>query len=208
RPYSAGDLAGKRECKLDLMREMGLEPRLASRPLIGIVSRFAAQKGFDLLTGSGEELAREQATLVALGSGEPRYEQIFRRLAESHPENVRVRIGYDNPLAHRIEAGADLFLMPSRYEPCGLSQIYSLRYGTIPVVRATGGLDGTITEATGFKFSEYSGPALLGAVREALAAFARRDKWTARMKRAMREDFSWGVSAAAYSALYRRLRME
>jgi starch synthase len=116
-----------------------------------------------------------------------------------------VRIGFDNGLAHRIEAGADMFLMPSHYEPCGLNQMYSLRYGTVPVVRATGGLDDTIEEGTGFKFAEYSGAALLSAVRAAAQAFAEPDVWREMMRRGMKKDFSWKTSAAAYSALYRRL---
>jgi len=117
-----------------------------------------------------------------------------------------VRIGFDNGLAHRIEAGADLFLMPSRYEPCGLNQMYSLRYGTVPVVRATGGLNDTIVDgSTGFKFQEYTGQALLGAVRSAARAYANADEWRGMMLRGMRQDFSWGASAAAYAALYRQL---
>jgi starch synthase len=121
------------------------------------------------------------------------------------PGRVAVRIGFDNALAHRIEGGSDLFLMPSRYEPCGLNQIYSLRYGTVPVVRAAGGLDDTIEEGTGFKFVEYTGAALLSAVRAAVAAYTDRKGWQGMMRRGMQKDFSWRISAAAYSALYRRL---
>src|SRR5262245_28315539 len=126
-------------------------------------------------------------------------------MAAGHPERVAARIDFDEPLAHRIEAGADIFLMPSHYEPCGLNQIYSLRYGTVPVVRATGGLDDTIDESTGFKFTEYSGAALMGALRAASAAFANRDLWRAMMHRGMEKDFSWSNSAGAYAALYRSL---
>jgi starch synthase len=118
---------------------------------------------------------------------------------------VAVRIGYDNALAHRIEAGADMFLMPSRYEPCGLSQIYSLRYGTVPVVRATGGLDDTIEEDTGFKFQDYSGSALLGTLRLALDAYRRQSDWIQMMRRGMRKDFSWSTAAVEYLEVYRRL---
>jgi len=143
--------------------------------------------------------------LVALGTGDPEYEDFFRQMAADHPGSIAVRIGFDNALAHRIEAGADLFLMPSRYEPCGLNQMYSLRYGTVPVVRATGGLDDTIEEDTGFKFAEYSGEALLEAVRSAARAFADQDAWRAMMRRGMAQDFSWRTSAARYSALYRQL---
>jgi starch synthase len=129
-------------------------------------------------------------------------------MASQYPGRFAVRIGFDNALAHRIEAGADLFLMPSRYEPRGLNQMYSLRYGTVPVVRATGGLDDTIEKDTGFKFAEYTGEALLAAVRSAAQAFADQDAWRAMMQRGMAQDFSWGSSAARYSALYRRLVSE
>ena len=144
-------------------------------------------------------------TLIGLGSGEPIYEQLFLELARKHPGKIAMRIGYDDRLAHRIEAGADMFLMPSRYEPCGLNQIYSLRYGTIPIVRATGGLDDTIEEHTGFKFQEYSGMAMLEAIQAALAEFRRPELWLVRMERAMSKDFSWDVSAREYAALYREL---
>jgi starch synthase len=140
-----------------------------------------------------------------LGTGEPEYEEFFKGMAAAHPDRIAVRVGFDNGLAHRIESGADMFLMPSRYEPCGLNQIYSLRYGTVPVVRATGGLDDTIDEGTGFKFAEYSGPALAEAVRSAVQAYSDQDAWQAMMRRGMHKDFSWKSSAAAYSQLYHRL---
>jgi starch synthase len=143
--------------------------------------------------------------LVALGTGDPEYEEFFLKMSAEYPDRIAVRIAFDNALAHRIEAGADMFLMPSRYEPCGLNQIYSLRYGTIPVVRATGGLDDTIEEGTGFKFAEHTGAALWAAIQAATEAFADPDAWRGMMRRAMAKDFSWKVSAAAYSALYRRL---
>ncbi len=130
---------------------------------------------------------------------------MFRRLAQVRPDQVGVHIGYDNPLAHRVEAGADIFLMPSRYEPCGLNQIYSLKYGTVPVVRATGGLDDTIDEHTGFKFQEYTGKALLQAVHAAVTAYVDQDEWVAMMRRGMRKDFSWSAAAGEYVALYREL---
>ncbi len=204
--YSAKDLSGKLICKRELLREFGLDPeRSTTHPLIGIVSRFAAQKGFDLIAEVGEELAKEDIALIVQGSGAAHYERIFLDLAAAHPSKVGVRVGYDEARAHRIEAGADMFLMPSRYEPCGLNQIYSLRYGTIPVVRATGGLDDTIEESTGFKFQEYSGVALLEAIREALAEFQRPESWTARMLLAMSKDFSWNRSAREYGNLYLNL---
>ncbi len=204
-PYSADDLTGKTACKLDLLREFGLREDALDTPLAGIVSRFDSQKGFDLLQEIAPELVREDFMLAALGSGDPGYEQFFRDLAEANPGKIAVRIAYDNALAHKVEAGSDIFLMPSRYEPCGLNQIYSLRYGTVPVVRATGGLDDTIEESTGFKFAEYTGPALLGAIRKALTTFRQRERWKTMMVTGMRKDFSWNASAAAYSALYRRL---
>ncbi len=175
------------------------------RPLIGIVSRFTRQKGTDLLAEVAAQLVADDVYLVALGSGEPEYENFFRQIADANPGRIAVRLGFDNGLAHRIEAGADLFVMPSRYEPCGLNQIYSLKYGTVPVVRATGGLDDTIEEGTGFKFRDYSGQALLGAVRQAVAAFGDKPGWQETMRRGMRKDFSWKASAVLYSALYRRL---
>jgi starch synthase len=207
-PYSASDLSGKRFQKLALLKEMGLpfqEARDASRPLIGIISRFAGQKGFDLLGSIAGELAAENVTLVALGSGESNIEQMFRSMAQNWPEKIAVEIGYDNALAHRIEAGADMLLMPSRYEPCGLGQIHSLRYGTVPIVRSTGGLEDTVDDETGFKFREYSPEALLGAVRSALAAWEDQQAWQARMRRGMAKDFSWDAAAKSYQRLYRSL---
>ena len=202
--YSAENLSGKWECKRDLLRTLGL-PEQMDRPVIGIVSRFVYQKGFDLLAEAAPLLVEQNVTLVALGTGEKQYEDFFREVAASFPEKVAVRIAYDNELAHKIEAGADMFLMPSRYEPCGLSQIYSLRYGTVPIVRATGGLDDTIEEGTGFKFQEYSSSALMSAIQAALSAYADRPRWDAIVKRGMEKDFSWKTSAAEYSRLYAQL---
>ncbi len=203
--YSADDLAGKAICKEHLLREFGLPAEAMDAPLIGIVSRFTSQKGADLIAEAAGGIVDAGAYLVALGSGEPEYQDLFVGMAAEFPGRIAVRVGFDNKLAHLVEAGADLFLMPSRYEPCGLNQIYSLRYGTVPVVRATGGLDDTIDSDTGFKFSGYSAEALLGAVREALEAFGDRDAWRERMRRGMQRDFSWKASASQYSALYRRL---
>jgi starch synthase len=205
RNYSAKDLAGKRECKRALLAELGLPATAVDRPLVGMVSRFAAQKGFDLISAVASRLLAEDLTLAILGSGDAEYESMFRVLAQSYPDKVGLRVGYDNGVAHRIEAGADIFLMPSRYEPCGLNQIYSLRYGTVPVVRATGGLDDTIDGDTGFKFREYSGNALLATIRSALESYDNRERWLGMMRQGMRKDFSWESSAAQYAALYRRL---
>lgn len=202
--YSVDDVAGKEACKRDLLATFGL-PEELDRPVIGIVSRFATQKGFDLIAQDAHRILEQDVALVALGMGEHRYQDLFRYLAAVRPLQVGVRIGYDNALAHKIEAGADIFLMPSRYEPCGLNQIYSLRYGTVPVVRATGGLDDTIEEDTGVKFRNYDGTGLLWAVGTALAKYRDRDGWRAMMLAGMRKDFSWDASAVQYSALYRRL---
>jgi starch synthase len=205
RNYSVDDLSGKGDCKRFLQAEAGL-PELPDRPLIGIISRFASQKGFDLVEEISFHLAAQDLSLVILGSGDSHFEWFFPALSQMHPDKVGVRIGYDEGFSHRIEAGADMFLMPSRYEPCGLNQIFSLRYGTVPIVRATGGLDDTIDEGTGFKFWAYSGGELLGAVQEALTVYRDRAAWLAMMKRGMRKDFSWSASAAEYVNLYRRLR--
>ena len=206
--YSAADLSGKRACKSDLLRRVGLSAEAVERPLVGIVSRFASQKGFDLLAEAASELASKELSLVALGAGEPRYESLFTDLAARYPDRISVRIAYDEALAHQIEAASDIFLMPSRYEPCGLNQIYSLRYGTVPVVRATGGLDDTIDSSTGFKFEEYSARALVAALGAALEAFRKAELWRRLMLNGMEKDYSWRVSAGEYAALYRRLARE
>jgi len=206
RNYSVNDLSGKGECKRALLDELGIRAGAGQeRPLIGMVSRFAAQKGIDLIAEVASRMLEANVCLAVLGSGDPPYESMFQLLGQTYPDQVAVRIGYDNALSHQIEAGADMFLMPSRYEPCGLSQIYSLRYGTVPVVRATGGLDDTIDEGTGFKFRDYSGDALLEALGLALKAYRDRDHWIAMMRRGMRKDFSWSAVAVEYQALYRRL---
>jgi starch synthase len=203
--YSPEDLRGKRECKRDLLREFALPEAAMTRPLLGVVSRLASQKGADLLLEIAPDLAKDDLYLVVLGAGDAVYETKLRAVAAAHPDHIGLEIGYDEALAHRIEAGADMFLMPSRYEPGGLNQLYSLRYGTVPVVRATGGLDDTIEEGTGFKFQQYSAPAFLAAIRAASAAYAKRQSWEAMMRRGMSQDFSWHVSAGEYAALYRRL---
>ncbi len=202
--FSANDLEGKAECKRALLREMGL-PIQMDRPLIGIVSRFADQKGFDLVAEIANPLVEQDVAVVVLGSGDKRFEDMFRHFAAVRPDKFGVRIGYDNALAHRIEAGSDMFLMPSLYEPCGLNQIYSLHYGTVPIVRATGGLDDTVDSSTGFKFGEYSPAALAGAIGEALHAWQSRDAWTERMRLGMAKDFSWEASAAEYQRMYAEL---
>jgi starch synthase len=209
--YSAAHTGGKRFCKRELVREMGLAEAAMDRPLLGIISRFAVQKGFDIFRQiAWDMMAHDDVYLVVLGNGDRGLEEMFGHLKNHHRDRVGLRIGFDDGLAHRIEAGSDIFLMPSRYEPCGLNQMYSLRYGTVPVVRATGGLDDTVQaeppdEATGFKFSDYNGRALLGSVRAACRAWEERAGWSAMQVRGMRKDFSWGASAAEYSRLYRGL---
>jgi starch synthase len=205
RHYSPQDLSGKRACKKALLAEYGLPLDNLDRPLLAIISRFAAQKGFDILADAAARLLEEDLNLVVLGSGDLPYESMFRALADAYPQKVGLRVGYDSGLSHRIEAGADMFLMPSRYEPCGLNQIYSLKYGTVPVVRATGGLDDTIEDGTGFKFRDYSGDALLKTVRVGLKAYQDLNQWVERMRRGMEKDFSWNASAGEYVGLYRRL---
>jgi len=203
--YDLANLGGKAICRRALLEEMGFGPEVWDRPVIGVVSRFAEQKGFDLLQPIGDAVVAEGVTLIALGNGEPHQEWIFHNLSERHHGNVRVWHGYNNRLAHLIEAGADMFLMPSRYEPCGLNQIYSLKYGTPPIVRATGGLEDTIDESTGFKFGEYSPEALLHTIRWALVNWRDREGWLQRMRLGMGKDYSWDRSAGEYAALYRGL---
>ena len=207
--YTPDDLTGKSACRGDLLHAFGLENVKDTTPVIGIVSRFVTQKGFDIVSRVSEELAGRDVAIAALGSGEPLYENFFRDWAFRHPGNVAVRIGYDDALAHKIEAGADMFLMPSRYEPCGLNQIYSLKYGTVPVVRATGGLDDTIEEwdaekgaGTGFKFHGYQPHDLLAAVDRALAAFKDKKSWERLMRNGMVQNYAWDGPARGYAEVY------
>jgi len=204
--YSSDTLEGKLACKLDLLREFGLDATDPKRPLIGIVSRFAKQKGFDLIAQVAQPLMDTGAQFVVLGTGEREFEDLFRWLAATYPDRFSVRVQYSNALAHKIEAGSDFFLMPSRYEPCGLNQIYSLRYGTLPIVRATGGLEDTVDGDTGFKFWGYTGAEMLGAVHAALDVYRKQPARYRTMQRAaMHRDFSWDSSAAQYSELFARL---
>jgi starch synthase len=206
--YSPADLAGKRECRKDLLHAFGLEVP-EETPVIGICSRFASQKGFDLLEQISGRLAERDVAVVALGTGEPYYEKFFRDFAYANSGRFAVQIRYDDAMAHKIEAGADIFLMPSRFEPCGLNQIYSLKYGTVPVVRATGGLDDTVEEwnaglnaGTGFKFEPYQASALLDAIDRALAAVYDKKQWTQLMLNGMAQNYSWDKPAREYAAVY------
>lgn len=207
-PYDIGNLAGKKKNKKDLLKIFRLVYQKGT-PLIGIISRLAAQKGFDILLQALDDLFQLDVQLVLLGTGDEVYEKKFAEMAAEHSKKMSVKIAFDNALAHKIEAGSDIFLMPSRYEPCGLNQMYSLKYGTIPLVRATGGLDDTITDfdgsslkGNGFKFEEYSAAALVGTVRRALAVYRDEKLWQKLVQIAMSEDFSWGRSAAQYTQLY------
>ena len=212
--YSAQDFSGKAEDKQDLLAAFGVTKADPKLPVIGIVSRFAAQKGFDLIAQIADRLAREEMIIVALGAGDKAYQEMFQRLHKQFPSKIAVKVAYDNALAHKIEAGADMFLMPSRYEPCGLNQIYSLKYGTVPIVRATGGLDDTIEpwdartgKGTGFKFTEYNGEALLQTIKAALEAYRDQTSWQVLMRNGMSKDFSWSASAREYGKIYEKVRL-
>jgi starch synthase len=207
--YTPGDLAGKQTCRADLLHAFGLENVPPTTPIIGIVSRLARQKGFDMVAKIAEDLMSRDVVVTALGSGEPYFENFFRDWAFRHKSAVAALIKYDDALAHKIEAGADIFLMPSRYEPSGLNQMYSLKYGTVPVVRATGGLDDTIEEwdetagtGTGFKFEGYDPADLLATIDRALAAFQNKDAWQALMRNGMAKDYSWASPARLYAEVY------
>jgi starch synthase len=207
--YSAEKIAGKKECRRDLLHAFGLEGVGDETAVIGVVSRFATQKGFDFIVEIMDRLVQEDMVLVILGSGEEYYERLLVEMAERYSSKVRVQVKFDNVMAHKIEAGADMFLMPSRYEPGGLNQIYSLKYGTVPIVRATGGLDDTIDEqpdggGNGFKFWGYSSSDLMDAIQRALVVFRNKKQWMKMMKRGMAQDFSWGKPAQEYVRVYER----
>jgi starch synthase len=211
--YSPEDLSGKIKCKQDLLNTFGMTKSDPKLPVIGIVSRFASQKGFDLIAQIVDRLVREDLLMIGIGSGDKKYEEMFLRLNKQFPQKIAIKIAYDNPLAHKIEAGSDMFLMPSQYEPCGLNQIYSLKYGTVPIVRATGGLDDTIDswdartgKGTGFKFHEFSGEVLLLTIRNALLAFRDQTSWQTLMRNGMKKDFSWDQSAKEYVRIYERVK--
>ncbi|MBI2883359.1 MAG: glycogen synthase GlgA [Candidatus Methylomirabilis oxyfera] len=208
--YTVVDLAGKARCKADLQHRLKLPVR-ATVPLLAVISRLAGQKGLDLLYAILETLMALNVQLVLLGSGEKPLEAAFREAAAKQPSKLVVRIGFDIPLSHQIEAGADLFLMPSRYEPCGLNQMYSLVYGTIPVVHATGGLDDTIVQfdpgtgqGNGFRFEDATADAFLQAIRQALTLYREKTLWPRLITNAMTADFTWDRSAREYERLYRR----
>ena len=212
RAYDRERLEPKAANREALRIECGF-PTAPDWPIVGMISRLVEQKGFDLIEPAAAELARLEARFVVLGSGPPRYQELLRRLARARPERLCFREGYDEPLAHRIEGGADLYLMPSRYEPCGLNQMYSLRYGTVPVVRATGGLADTVTEfdpmsgrGTGFRFERFDAGEMVAALRRALSIQRQGELWRALQRNGMGADFSWKASAGRYERLYRDTR--
>jgi starch synthase len=204
-PYSIDDLAPKKKCKAALQRAYGL-PRRSRTPVIVMSARLVKQKGFDLLLQEGL-LTAIDAQYVFLGRGEPGYEQALVALARRAPDRIAVPLTFTERLEHRLLAGADMLMMPSQFEPCGLTQMRAQRYGTIPVVRRVGGLTNTVRDGeTGFLFDEYDAAALGAALERAVAAYHERDVWHSLIDRAMREDFSWAPSAAQYAALYERAR--
>jgi starch synthase len=210
--YGAATLAAKQNCKKALQRIFAL-PQQSDLPILGMISRLTSQKGLDLIETILDPLMQSNLQMTILGSGEPRYEELFNAAAARYRQKIAARIGiFDEPLAHQIEAGADFFLMPSRYEPCGLNQMFSLKYGTIPIVRAIGGLKDTVEDydaergtGTGFVFSSYEPQALLGAIDRGLQVFRDKRAWTALRRRAMAKDFSWDRSARMYDELYGNL---
>src|SRR5471032_2602210 len=223
KPYDIHDLSGKTVAKADVLARYYLptDEAAMARPLIGMISRMVDQKGFDLIAGLTDTLPTLDATFVVLGTGEASYQDMWTNLAAEHTSRVGARIGFDEAMAHLIEAGADIFLIPSRFEPCGLNQMYSLRYGTVPVVHGVGGLFDTVADAgpatakpgrgaagvakaTGFVFGAYTPAALLEAVTRALAAFGDRAAWRTLQQAGIQQDFSWDRSAQEYVKIYDR----
>jgi starch synthase len=210
--FGPDNLEVKKACKKALLDIFGLSLP-DGRPLIGLTTRFFERKGIDLLESSLDDLMQLGPGFVIQGTGEERHQYLLQEISQRHPGQMGLMVGYSEALAHQIVAGADIFLMPSRYEPCGLDQLYSLRYGTIPVVRATGGLDETIQEydpgagrGNGFKFSGYTPAEMLGAVQRCLALYQDQAAWQSLMRRNMALDFSWDTVAPQYLELYRRAR--
>jgi starch synthase len=210
--FSAEDLSEKRECKRDLLRRFGL-PEDVDRPIIAIISRLVSQKGYDLIRQLSNAILQTGSFFIALGAGAKEYEDFLQSWHDQAPRQVGIYKGYaGEPLAHQIEAGADMFLMPSQYEPCGLNQMYSMRYGTVPIVRATGGLDDTVENynaqdgtGTGFKFHEYHAGALLDKIREALYFYSKPEIWQRIQLNGMAQDNSWDAAAKKYIGLYEQL---
>ena len=211
-PYTADDRRGKRTCKVALLREAGLEERLADRPVCGVISRLTVQKGYELIAQSVDRILSMDVGLVILGAGEPKYQRAVEELRKRHPTRVGEWLGFDEPLAHRIMAGSDILLVPSLYEPCGLTQLHAMKYGTVPLVRATGGLDDTIDafdresgSGTGFKFYGYESTDFVDEIRRAVRMYEDRPVWEKIIENDMAADFSWERSARRYRALYEEL---
>jgi starch synthase len=210
-PYHISNLSGKKKNKLELLHKCCLPIRM-EHPLIGMISRLDIQKGFDLLEEIMDEIMGLNVQFVLLGTGDEKYHEFFRDMEKKYPDRFKAFLMFDNKLAHLIEAGCDMFLMPSHYEPCGLNQLYSLKYGTVPIVRKTGGLADSVTdfdeaslEGTGFVFEKYDAPELLAAIRRAVELFPRKRIWYRIIKQGMQQDFSWDKSAGEYSSLYHQL---
>jgi starch synthase len=213
--YTPDKVEGKVTCKKDLLKRCGLFPDLIAKPLLGMVSRLAGQKGVDILFQVVERMMAEGVGLVILGAGEEQYERLLTTMAKKYPKQMSMTVAFDESLAHQIEAGCDIFLMPSLYEPCGLNQMYSLKYGTLPVVRTTGGLADTVLEVdikkkkgTGFTFVDYDPDALWKAIKKALQCFEDKELWGQLIQQAMTQDFSWSRSAGEYLRLYKRLHRD
>ena len=210
--YSGTDLAGKEICKKDVLKEFGIKGDL-KKPLIGMVSRLAEQKGIDLVAEGMEQILKLDVNFILLGFGDRKYNDIFAGLAAKYKKYMGVKIGFDNKLAHKITAGADMFLIPSRYEPCGLNQLYSLKYATVPIVRRVGGLNETIEKfnpvrkvGNGFKFKEATTKAMLECIKSAVAVFEDKRLWRVLLDNCLSCDYSWDSSAEKYERLYRRLK--
>jgi len=209
--YTAKALSGKESCKKALLKEFGLTYD-REKPLFVLISRMVEQKGFDLLSEAMEHLMALPIQMLVLGSGQESYQNAAKTWADTWPESFALRIGFNPELSHRMEAGADFFLMPSRFEPCGLNQLYSLRYGTIPIVNRTGGLQDTVTDlrgsskqGTGYLMNRYSPEALMACVREAISLYHQKSTFRAARQRGMRQDVSWDQTAKDYAELYASL---
>ncbi|GAG07375.1 unnamed protein product, partial [marine sediment metagenome] len=209
--YSHNNLSVKLENKKLLVKRFNL-PYKENIPVIGMISRLVDQKGFDLLEEIIEHLLKMDLQLIILGSGASKYHKIFTKISKKYPDNIGIRLKFDEKLAHLIEAGSDMFLMPSKYEPCGLNQMFSLKYGTVPVVRKTGGLADTITEfdpesgeGNGFVFEKYASEQLLDAIKRAVKLYGNPRIWKKIMKNGMKQDFSWKASAKQYYKVYEKI---
>ncbi len=210
--FSSPDQPGKQTCKHEVLKAFGLPVHEKRVPLVGMVSRLVAQKGFDLIEQAGDEIGQMDLQMVVLGTGQQKYHDVLQSMAARYPGTFSFRSGFDEPMAHRIFAGSDILLMPSKYEPCGLNQLYSLRCGTVPVVRATGGLVDTVTDydlntniGTGFRFYYYDWRDMVAALKQAFLVFDDTNRWIELAKRGMAQDWSWERSASKYLSLYRKI---